>query len=132
MPTTADAIAATVAGIRSKVPGIAFPDSYELLVVTPGTPASDTRGNRTAAATPTVVETGRCLLKAGGLQPQERAIADKVRAIAPYAMLLPYATVAAATHQVRVNTTRTFEVAGVLKTAGFGALATAVCQEITG
>lgn len=126
MPTVADRIAATVAGLRPRLPGLAFPDAYEL--VEDGGSTRDTRGNRQPVETS--IEAGVCLLKPAGMaSPQERAIGERVTSSVPYVVLLPYETEADADHTLVVNGARRFNIVGVLRTEGFGALASAVCTE---
>lgn len=116
--------AATIAALRGVTATLSFPDTYELLATTT-TP--DTAGGSTE--TEGVIESGTCSLTAGGTSPDERAIATRQGAQAPYVIELRYDTAATGRHRIRVNGARTFEIVGVLKDGMWGISAELVCEE---
>jgi hypothetical protein len=76
-----------------------------------------------------VVESGGCVLAAGVRMPEERALADQVRATTPYVLRnMPWNTSLIASDTVTVNG-RTFEVIGVLRPEAVNVAVTAVCEE---
>lgn len=123
--TTADRIAADIAGLRPVAADLSFADAYE--VRRGGVSVTDSRGNRTT--TEATVESGRCRLKAGGLQPGEREVAGQLQIERPYAIDLPLTTLATERDRLRINGARLFEIRGVLRAGAFAVFATAICEE---
>lgn len=126
MPSTADELAAAVAELRPVANDLALPDTCA--VTRKGTATTDSRGNKTypdvTASSP------RCRLRTGGqLRPNERAFADRIQSVAPYAIDLPYGTDVTARDVLIVNTTRRFEIVGVLEEGGFGVFTVAIAEE---
>lgn len=101
-------------------------DAYEVLAVAA---TGDEAGGWTEAES--VVEAGTCILVAGNLRPEERVIAERQGAVAPYALrALPWDTTLTERRIVRVAGRR-FEVLGVLRAEAANAAATAICEERT-
>jgi head-tail adaptor len=116
--------AADMATFRALTQDLAFHDTYALQRDT-NTP-DDAGGWTTVEAT---VESGPCDVAMGLSRPDERAVADRARAIAPYVITLPYATSATASDRILVAG-RTFEIVDVLKDGFLGVDARAVCEEV--
>lgn len=117
--------AADMTTFRGLVETLAFHDSYAL--------KRDTSTSDSAGGTTTVeatVESGGCDVTAGLSRPDEREVAGRVQASAPYVITLPYATSATASDRLLVGG-RTFEVIDVLKDGFLGTDARAVCQEVS-
>jgi hypothetical protein len=118
------------AAITALIPGLQglaaqfFPDTYE---VRRATKVSDNAGGQTE--TVATVEAGRCLLTPGGIQPNERVIADRAGYQRPIVVILPFATLLAETDTLVVNGRRTLEVGGVNKAETWGVVARAICEE---
>jgi hypothetical protein len=118
------------AAITALIPGLQglaatyFPDTYE---VRRATKVSDDAGGQ--VETVRTVEQGRCLLTPGGIQPNERTIADRAGYQRPIVVILPYATLLAETDTLVVNGRRTLEVGGVNKAETWGVVARAICEE---
>jgi hypothetical protein len=110
--------------LRRATPALAFPDTYE---VRRATKVSDDAGGQ--VETVQTVEQGRCLLTPGGIQPNERTIADRAGYQRPIVVILPYATLLAETDTLVVNGRRTLEVGGVNKAETWGVVARAICEE---
>jgi hypothetical protein len=91
--------------------------------------APDSRGNPTS--TETTLATARCRLRSGQLRPEERVIADRVQAVSPYAVDLPYSLAFVAADVLVINDTRRFEIVGVLLDGNYGVFAVAICEERT-
>lgn len=110
---------------RGLVETLAFHDTYALKRDT-STPDS-AGGWTTVEAT---VESGGCDVRAGLSQPDEREVAGRVQAAAPYVITLPYATSATGSDRLLVAG-RTFEIIDVLKDGFLGVDARAVCEEVS-
>jgi head-tail adaptor len=102
-------------------------DPYDL---TRGTSqVADGEGGYTT--TPTVIESGTCILAAGALQPREQAIADQAGATVAYAVRnMPYTSGVQAGDDLMIGG-RTFHVLGVPKVEVVRVTITAVCEERT-
>lgn len=114
-----------IAEFRALAEDLGFPDSYQLMATTKTT---DGAGG-TTGGTPAAIESGGCSLTMGLTRPEERAIADRAGYQSPYIIELPYDTQAKPRHQLKVNGSRTFQIAGVLKDGNWGITARAICQE---
>ncbi len=125
--TTADELAAVVVELRPLANDMALPDTCD--VKRKGTATVDSRGNKTYPET--TIATARCRLRAQLSRPEEKAVADQVEAIAPYAIDLPYTVALTAPDVLLVNGTRRFQIVGVIKEGGFGVFATAIVEERT-
>lgn len=123
----ADQLAAVVAGLRPVANDLALPDTCTVRRMVAGAP--DSRGNPTA--TETTLATARCRLRSGQLRPEERVIADRVQAVSPYAVDLPYSLAFVAADVLVINDTRRFEIVGVLLDGNYGVFAVAICEERT-
>jgi len=125
--STADTLAAVVTELRPVANDLALPDTCA--VTRAGAVAVvDTRGNKTYPDT--TVATVRCRLRSSGqMRPDERLVADRLQAIAPYAVDLPYGTSVTAKDELVVNTTRRFAVIGVLTEGGYGMFTVAIVEE---
>lgn len=113
-----------VAELRTEVPGIAFPDPYEILR---RTETEDGMGGTTTAET--VVETGMGALATTGLQPTEAALAGRLGWSVAYAFELPYGTVLDPNDRLRSGS-RTFEVGGVQRGGAWAVTARAIVREV--
>lgn len=126
--SSADRYAALVAAKRPIYNDKALPDTCQ--VRGQGTPVVDSTGNETYPEV--TLATVRCQLRTGGfVRPSERAVADQVQAVAPYAIDLPYGTAVDASNRIIVNSTREFEIVGVLTPGLFGINTSAVVEERT-
>lgn len=124
--STADELAVAVAGLRPVAEDLALPDSCTVRRSEEG--PRDSRNNPTY--TDTTVATARCRLRGSAqMRPQERAVADRVQAVTPYAIDLPYTIALLATDDLIVNDTRRFEIVGIVKEGDYGVFAVAVCEE---
>lgn len=112
-----------MAAFRALEQELAFHDAYALKR---DTATGDNEGGSTAVEA--TVETGACDLAAGGQRPDERAVADRVQATAPYVVTLPYATVATASDRLVIGG-RTLEIIDVLRDGFLGTSVRAVCEE---
>ena len=103
---------------------LAYADDYriERAVVI----ATDTRNNRTFEDQ--TVEEGTCRLRADGIRPQERIIADRLGWTVSAAIDLPYDTLATPDDRILIQG-RTFHIGGVIREGNLGIDATAVCEE---
>lgn len=126
--STADTLAATVVELRPVADDLALPDFCA--VKRKGAATIDSRGNKTYAETTLATVRGR--LRSGpNVRPQERVVADQAEAVAPYAIDLPYGTSVTAQDAITVNTTRRFEVIGVLTDGGYGVFTVAIVEKRT-
>ena len=123
--TAADTLAATVVKLRPVANDLALPDFCA--VKRKGAATTDSRGNKTYAET--TLSTVRGRLRSGQLRPDEKIVADQAEAVAPYAIDLPYGTSITAQDAITVNTTRRFEVIGVLTDGGYGVFTVAIVEE---
>jgi hypothetical protein len=126
MPSTDILTAADIDEFRFLVKDLAMPDAYDVLRTVSG--GTDEFGG-TLPVTDAVVETGMCSLIAGGLQPSERVVADRLGWEVAYAVELPYDTLLTPEDRIRING-RPFEVGGVSKEGRWGLSAIAVVQEL--
>lgn len=125
--TRADQFAARIPAYRARANELALPD--ECAVVRKSTsPTTDSRGNKTYAEE--TASSPRCQLRTGGqIRPDERAFADRIQSVTPYAIDLPYDADITAKDVIVVNATRRFDVVGVMKAGDFGIFAVAIAEE---
>lgn len=101
-------------------------DAYQIVRGTSRTP--DGAGGYTE--TPNVVESGRCILTAGAVNPTEAAIAARLGVVNPYVVrALPAISVVTEQDTIVIGG-RTFEVKGLRKPETMRAVITAICVEI--
>lgn len=110
--------------LRVEVPGIAFPDPYEVLR---RTETEDGMGGTTTAET--VVETGMGALATSGLQPTEAALAGRLGWSVAYVWEIPYESIATSSDRLRSGN-RFFEVGGVQRGGAWAVTARAVVREV--
>lgn len=120
------AVIAQAVAIGRQVAAQYRPDTYE---VRRTRVVDDGEGGETP--TTTTVESGGCVLTAGAIRPDERAIADAAGSTVPYTVRnLPHNTILTAEDELLING-RTFQVLGVLRAEATNVAVTAVCQERT-
>ncbi len=121
-------MSALIASVVALGRGIAAdyrPDTYQLL--RPVLVADDAGG---WTETEGVVESGGCILTAGNTRPEERAMAEKISAIAPIIVRnMPYTTTLTAADTLLINGTRRLNVLGVLRAEAVNVAVTAICEE---
>lgn len=122
--STADRYAALVAAKRPLANDRVLADTCTVQVATAGT--KDSRGN--VPMTETAGATVRCRLRSDVRLPQERAVADRVQSVAPYAIDLPFGTSVNATDRVAIGA-RTFDVIGISEAEAFGMFTTVIAEE---
>lgn len=122
--STADELAAVVAGLRPLAADLALPD--ECVVLRPTT-TKDTRNNPIAGESP--VATTRCRLRVNPRMPREQLAADRVRAEALYAIDLPIETDVTPADTILVNGIRRFPVTGIQLDGDFAVFQTATAEE---
>lgn len=100
-------------------------DTYQILRLTT---VPDDAGGWTE--TEGVVESGGCILTAGNTRPEERALAEKISAIAPIIVRnMPHMTTLIAADTLLINGTRRLNVLGVLRAEAVNVAVTAICEE---
>ena len=125
--TRADQFAARIPAYRARANELALPDECDV-VRKSASPMTDSRGNKTYPEV--TASSPRCQLRTGGqIRPDERAFADRIQSIAPYAIDLPYDADITAKDVLVVNDTRRFEVVGVLKAGDFGIFTVSIAEE---
>lgn len=118
---------AQVAKVRRQVEGGAFPDTCEIRRETSS--GEDEFGNALPPTT-TTVEMGPCGLRRTNAQrSSEHVVASRLGWDAPYSIDLPTTTIAMPADTIRVNSTRTFHVGGLVEEGEWALMATAVCEE---
>lgn len=115
---------ATVASLRTLVPRIAFPDTYQIAVTST---TSDGAGGQIAGA-PTVVEAGICRIRPK-LSGTEAEAAGRLGYTNAAAVDLPVTTALTPSHQLVIGG-RTYEVGAVSVAGAWTIVATALVQEV--
>lgn len=115
------ATAQQLAGLKAT---LAFGDAYRLY--RSGGETLDDVGN--AVVVWVEIEAGMCRLLSRQLQPQEMVIADKMGWTSAYAIQMPYDSLAAPEHVIRIGQ-REFVIGGVSRAGLFGLDATVVAEE---
>jgi hypothetical protein len=123
MATSAD-YTAKIAGYRAKVETKAMPDYFE---VRRDVEVSDNAGGQTT--TELTVAAGLCKLRAAGLQPSERATADRLGWMIAYAVDLPYDLPVSPSDRLLVDG-RVFEIGGVIDSGLWAMVRVAICREV--
>ena len=124
MPTAAD-YTAKIAGYRAKVESKAMPSTFEIVR---DTEVSDSAGGYTT--TTVAVASGMCRLRALGLQPNERAVADRLGWVIAYAIDLPYEVNVTPADRIVIGGSRTMEVGGVVDEDVWSVQKTVVAREV--
>ena len=124
--SVAERITAKIAALRPKVESVSMPDWCDIRREMPG--AADEFGNP-LPPTVSTIESRPCALRASGMQPNERALADRLGWSAPYAIDLEPGTLVTRADTIRLNGNRTFEVGGVVDEGSWAVVATVVCEE---
>jgi len=115
---------AEMAGFRALPAALgALADSY---AIRRDTVTADSEGGQTT--TMATVEAGSCLLTTGAVRPEERRLAERAGATAPFVVKLPYDTGLRPSDVLVVND-RTLEILGVLRGGALGVVVTAICEE---
>lgn len=109
---------------RGLVEELAMPDSC---TIGGGTLTANDSGGYTAG-TGSTIAVSPCRLRSAGLQPQERAIADRLEWSVAYAIDLPYTVTVSPTHAI-ILSGRTFEVGGVVDDGAWAMKKVAIVKE---
>lgn len=115
---------AEIAEFRGLVETLAMPDSFSIVR---DTEVPDGAGGFTT--TETTVASGDCRLRAGGLQPNERALAERLGWVVAYAVDLPYDIIITPSDRLMVNG-RTFEVGGVVDSGVWAMTKVVIAREV--
>lgn len=119
-------VIASAVAIGRQVAAQYRPDTYAVLRTVE---TDDGEGGSTPDTA--TVEVGGCVLTAGAIRPDERAIADQAGSTTPYvARNLRHDTLLTARDVIRIGD-RDFDVLGVLRPEAVNVAVTAICQERT-